>query len=96
MTLTLQTEAGLAQETGAVLVGVSALASYNDQLCAPISDLVLRNRGAGPFGLLNMVNERCGAEFEAIDDVIPETARKGFMAKYQSAAGFARDTRNVA
>ena len=29
-------------------------------LCGPISHLVLRNRGAGPFGLLNLVDERCG------------------------------------
>ena len=30
-----------------------ALAAYNDKLCGPISQLILRNRGAGPFGLLN-------------------------------------------
>ncbi len=29
-----------------------ALKAYDDKLCAPISQLVLRNRGAGPFGLL--------------------------------------------
>ena len=77
-------------------VGAAALAAYNDLLCAPISALVLRNRGAGPFGLLNMVNDRCGGEFDEIDTVIPETERKEFMAKYQSAAGFARDTLNAA
>lgn len=77
-------------------VGAAALAAYNDLLCAPISALVLRNRGAGPFGLLNMVNDRCGGEFDEIDTVIPETERKEFMAKYQSPAGFARDTLNAA
>jgi hypothetical protein len=57
-----------------------------------ISALVLRNRAAGPLGLFNMANDRCGGEFDAIDDVIPEAERKDFMAKYKSAAGFARDT----
>lgn len=73
-----------------------ALAAYDEDLCEPISALVLRNRGAGPFGLLNMVNDRCGGEFDQIDDVIPAPERDEFMAKYKSAAGFARDALNVA
>ena len=73
-----------------------ALAAYDAELCGPVSEVVLRNRGAGPFGLLNMVNDRCGANFENIDDVIPESERKEFMLKYQTAAGFARDTLNAA
>ena len=52
-----------------------ALAAYDDKLCGPISQLVLRNRGAGPFGLLNMVDERCGGTFDNIDDVIPAEER---------------------
>lgn len=77
-------------------VGREALAAYNAELCEPISALVLRNRGAGPFGLLNMVNERCGGDFNSIDDVIPEQERVAFMARYKEAAGFARDALNVA
>ena len=65
--------------------------------CAnPVSALVLRNRGAGPFGLLNMVNDRCGGDFDDIDDVIPAAERRDFMGAYQSAAGFARDALNNA
>ena len=41
-----------------------ALAAFDAKLCGPISQLVLRNRGAGPFGLLNMVDERCGGTFD--------------------------------
>jgi 2-polyprenyl-6-methoxyphenol hydroxylase-like FAD-dependent oxidoreductase len=74
----------------------AALQAYNNLLCKPISELVLRNREAGPFGLLNMVNERCDGEFECIDEVIPASERSDFMAKYQAAAGFARDTLNGA
>ncbi|WP_425418784.1 flavin-dependent oxidoreductase [Oricola indica] len=71
-----------------------ALAVYNEQLCGPVSELILRNRGAGPFGLLNMVDERCGGEFDNIDDVIPSDERAEFMAKYKAAAGFAIEKLN--
>ena len=54
------------------------------------------NRGAGPFGLLNMVDERCGGTFENIDDVIPPKERTEFMAGYKAAAGFAIETLNKA
>src|SRR3954447_762345 len=73
-----------------------ALAAFDAKLCGPISQLVLRNRGAGPFGLLNMVDERCGGTFDNIDDVIPEKERAEFMAGYKAAAGFAIENLNSA
>jgi 2-polyprenyl-6-methoxyphenol hydroxylase-like FAD-dependent oxidoreductase len=73
-----------------------ALAAYDAKLCGPISQLILRNRGAGPFGLLNLVDERCGGTFNNIDDVIPPKERAEFMAGYKSAAGFAIETLNKA
>jgi len=73
-----------------------ALAAYDDKLCGPISKVVLRNRGAGPFGLLNMVDERCGGTFDDIDDVIPALERAEFMAGYRAAAGFAIEQLNNA
>src|SRR5262245_30457208 len=74
----------------------AALEAFDKKLCGPVSQVVLRNRGAGPFGLLNMVDERCGGTFDNIDDVIPPAERAAFMAGYQSAAGFAKDTLNAA
>jgi len=71
-----------------------ALAAYDAKLCGPISQLVLRNRGAGPFGLLNLVDERCGGTFENIDDVIPPKERGDFMAAYKNAAGLAIESLN--
>ena len=65
----------------------AALAAFNDRLCGPISELILRNRGAGPFGLLNIVDERCGGEFENIDDVVPPAERNDFMARVQGGRG---------
>lgn len=85
---------------GACLVaqGLSpeALAAYDEKLCGPVGQLVLRNRGAGPFGLLNLVDERCGGTFDDIDAVIPPEERAAFMAGYKTAAGFAIETLNAA
>ncbi|APE44498.1 flavin-dependent oxidoreductase [Sulfitobacter alexandrii] len=89
-----------ARELGAAFLAhgltPGALAAFDAKLCAPISALILRNRGAGPFGLLNMVNDRCGGEFDDIDAVIPPAERAEFMAKYKAAAGFAIDALNTA
>jgi len=78
--------------------GVSgkALRAYDTQLCAEMSQLVLRNRGAGPFGLLNLLADRCGGVFDNIDDVIPRAERDEFMLRYKTAAGFATEKLNAA
>jgi 2-polyprenyl-6-methoxyphenol hydroxylase-like FAD-dependent oxidoreductase len=73
-----------------------ALRAYDRRLCAEISGVILRNRGAGPFGLLNLLDERCGGVFDDIDDVIPAKEREEFMSRYRSAAGFAREQLNAA
>ncbi|MFG5408870.1 FAD-dependent monooxygenase [Piscinibacter sakaiensis] len=77
-------------------VGPAALQAYDQQLCGPVSALVLRNRGSGPFGLLGLVDDRCGGVFERIDDVIPAAEREAYMARYKQAAGFAMETLNAA
>ncbi len=77
-------------------VSPAALKAYDDKLCAPISALVLRNRGAGPFALLGMVDDRCGGVFDDINQVIPAAERDAFMARYKAAAGTAIDTLNAA
>lgn len=89
-----------ARELGAAMVAhgatEAALAAFDAKLCGPISQLILRNRGAGPFGLLNLVDERCGGKFDNIDDVIPAAERAAFMAGYKQAAGFAIEKLNAA
>ena len=74
----------------------AALAAYDAALCGPISQVILRNRGAGPFGLLKIVDERCGGAFANIDDVVPPAERAEFMAGYKRAAGFAIESLNKA
>ena len=71
-----------------------AFQAFDQKFCGPISEVVLRNRGAGPFGLLNLVDERCGGEFDNIDDVIPAKERSEFMAGYKATAGFAIEKLN--
>ena len=73
-----------------------ALNGYDQALCGPVSELILRNRGAGPFGLLNIVDERCGGHFDTIDEVVPTEERAAFMAGYKAAAGFAMEKLNDA
>ena len=77
-------------------VNANALQAYDTQLCPEISQLILRNRGAGPFGLLNLLDDRCGGVFANIDDVIPKTERDEFMQRYKAAAGFAVEKLNAA
>ena len=73
-----------------------ALRLYDNQLCKKVSELVLRNRLAGPFGLLDILNDRCGGVFENIDTIIPLEERNEFMSKYKAAAGFAIEALNEA
>jgi hypothetical protein len=61
-----------------------------------MNELILRNRGAGPIGILGLVEERCGGVFERIEDVIPRKEIEEYMSKYKAAAGFAVDSLNDA
>lgn len=77
-------------------VTAEALRSFDQQLREEVSAVVLRNRGAGPFGLLNLLDERCGGVFDNIEAVLPAAERTEFMRRYQEAAGFAKDQLNAA
>ena len=74
----------------------AALTAYDEELCEKVSALILRNRGAGPFSLLNVIDDRCGGEFDQIDDVVPPKERDEIMSVYKKAAGFAIQTLNAA
>lgn len=77
-------------------IGPDALDAFQSALIEPMSSLVLRNRGHGPIGILELVDERCGGYFDNIDDVIPRPEIEAYMANYKSAAGFAIDSLNAA
>jgi 2-polyprenyl-6-methoxyphenol hydroxylase-like FAD-dependent oxidoreductase len=88
------------RELGAAIlahgVNEQALAAFDAKMCGPVSALILRNRGAGPFGLLKIVSDRSGGTFDDIDDVIPPAERTEFMSGYRKAAGFAVEQLNAA
>ena len=75
-------------------VGVAALKAYENSMLEDVNQLVLRNRGAGPIGILGIVEERCGGGFDDIEDVIPREEIEEYMAGYKAAAGFAIETLN--
>ncbi|NQV66296.1 MAG: flavin-dependent oxidoreductase [SAR86 cluster bacterium] len=77
-------------------INAKALAAFNEQLCESISAVVLRNRGAGPFAILNELDKRCGGLFDNIEDVFPKVERQAMMAQYKAAAGFAIEALNAA
>lgn len=77
-------------------VSPAALDSFDSLLCGPIGQVALRNRGAGPFGLLQLVEERGAKGFKHIDEIISPQERTAFMQAYQQAAGFAKDSLNAA
>lgn len=77
-------------------VNANALQAFDEKLCPEISPLILRNRGAGPFGLLNLLDDRCGGIFDDIESVIPRAERDEFMHRYKMAAGFAAERLNAA
>ena len=58
--------------------------------------------GGGPPQILEQTqlprpaDERCGGEFDNIDDVVSPAERNDFMAKYKAAAGFAIEQLNNA
>src|SRR5690606_3504765 len=64
------------------------------QLSQENEAVVLRSRGAGPFGQWNLVDERCGSVFYDIDSVILLVEREEFMSCYKAAAGFAMERLN--
>ena len=73
-----------------------ALNDFNNSLCEDISAVVLRNRGAGPFVILNELDKRCGGIFDDIEAVFPAQERQDMMVKYKAAAGYAMETLNNA
>ena len=87
-----------ARELGAAFIrhglNEKALEAYDEKLCDDISAVVLRNRGAGPFGILNIIDDRCDGIFDDIEDVIPREEIDQYMAAYKRSAGFAMESLN--
>ena len=73
----------------------NALKHYETQLLKPLNELVLRNRGEGPVGVLFNIEDRLSAG-QDLAQAIDQQEITQFMAGYKNAAGFSRDTLNSA
>lgn len=76
-------------------VGPEALAAYEDEMRPATSAMVLAARGSGPDAVLQIVEARCGGDFENIDDVMPHHERASFAANFKKTAGISIDALNA-
>lgn len=74
----------------------AALEAYEAEMRPATTKVVLTNRTAGPDAILDVIEERCGGEFENIEDVISRDELADHASAYKKIAGFAVDTLNAA
>lgn len=73
----------------------TALQTYEDEMRPLTNKMVMTNRGAGPDQILNVVEERCGGQFDDIHDVIPHAEMATHAATYKRIAGFGIEETNT-
>ncbi len=66
-----------------------ALAAYEEEMRPATSDMVLRNRNAGPDYIMQIVEDRCGGVFDDISEVMSHDELADYAAGYKKTAGFA-------
>lgn len=66
----------------------TALQAFEDEMLPETSKVVLMNRTSGPDKILGVVEERCGGQFDNIEDVIPKAEMDAHGADYKRMAGF--------
>jgi 2-polyprenyl-6-methoxyphenol hydroxylase-like FAD-dependent oxidoreductase len=75
---------------------VQALWAYERDRLPPTAQIVKMNRGGGPEGVIDAVEQRAPDGFANIDDVLPYEQRKAIVRGYAGAAGFAQSQVNKA
>ncbi len=70
-------------------VGGEALEAYEAKMRPATSEMVLRNRNAGPDYIMQIVEDRCGGEFDDISEVMSHEELTDYAAGYKKTAGFA-------
>ncbi len=76
-------------------VGTEALQAYEEVVRPQMAAVVSANRsGGGPDGVMQIVEDRCGGRFDAIEDVIPREELAAHAEKYKAIAGFAIEDLN--
>lgn len=77
-------------------LGPDALEAYEAEMRPVTTKVVLTNRSAGPDAILDVIEERCGGQFDRIEDVISRAELADHANRYKAIAGFAVDTLNAA
>jgi hypothetical protein len=67
---------------------------YEAEMRPKTSKVVLMNRVAGPDSILDVIEERCGGQFDDIEDVFPAAEMAEHARKYKLVAGFGIDESN--
>jgi len=75
-------------------VSVGALGQYETEILPIANKVIETNRGSGPDAILQIVEDRCGGQFDDINDVIPHTELEAHAQKYKRIAGFAIEALN--
>jgi hypothetical protein len=57
--------------------------------------VTLANRGSGPDAILQAVEDRCGGQFDSIDEVMRADELAEHAARYKALAGFSIDALNT-
>ena len=70
---------------------VAALSSYEAERLPKTAEIVRLNRGGGPEGVIDAVEQRAPDGFERIDDVLSPADREAIVRGYASTAGFTRE-----
>ncbi len=71
-----------------------AFQDYEGRLLKPVNELVMRNRGEGPVGVLIDIEKRI-AEGVTLDEAVDKQVVADFMHAYKEAAGTTRDKLNA-
>ena len=74
---------------------VHALWQYEQERLPPTAQIVKMNRGGGPEGVIDAVEQRAPDGFSNIDDVLPFEQRKAIVRGYAGVAGFAQSQVNT-
>jgi 2-polyprenyl-6-methoxyphenol hydroxylase-like FAD-dependent oxidoreductase len=72
-----------------------ALHTYEDEMRPVTSKIIEMNRTAGPDKILDLVERRCGGQFDDIHDVIPRVEMAAHAAAYKRAAGLGIEQTNT-
>jgi 5-methylphenazine-1-carboxylate 1-monooxygenase len=69
---------------------IQALWAYEMERLPPTAQIVRMNRGGGPEGVIDAVEQRAPDGFTNIDDVLSFEERKAIVRGYAGVAGFAQ------